>query len=37
MSTMRPTANQTECSSTMGMVEPRFSTADEIDTATVRT
>ena len=34
---MIPTANHTLCLSTKGIVEPRFATAEEIDTATVRT
>ena len=37
MITMNPTANQTLCISTNGMIDPRFATAAEIDTATVRT
>ncbi len=34
---IRPTANQTLCFSTNGIVEPRLATPDEIDTATVST
>ncbi|SCD45304.1 hypothetical protein GA0115241_10216 [Streptomyces sp. DpondAA-D4] len=36
-STMAPTAQNVLCSTTKGMAEPRFSTPEEIDTATVRT
>lgn len=36
-STIVPTAQSTLCSTTKGIAEPRFSTPDEIDTATVRT
>ncbi len=37
MTTMKPTANQTLCSSTNGKMEPRLATAEAIDTATVST
>lgn len=35
--TMAPMAQNVLCSMTKGMAEPRFSTPEEIDTATVRT
>lgn len=35
--TMAPTAQSVLCSMTNGIAEPRFSTPEEIETATVRT
>ncbi|CAB4756982.1 unannotated protein [freshwater metagenome] len=37
MTTMMPTAHQVPCSPMNGSADDRFATADEMDTATVRT